>query len=128
MATVPEYRHNAKLINEAQAELIALKAKYDELSEKYATFRASHEKQSEQLLQFQREFALLIQRAKEDNDNLKRALNDIVNASRDEGLAHMCNWMRERAAAALGNSDGTMFGVIEETGEPATFQWKDDRG
>jgi hypothetical protein len=35
---------------------------------------------------------------------LTEALAEIVNASRDEGLAAMCNWMRGRAAAAL--SDG----------------------
>lgn len=29
------------------------------------------------------------------------ALRDIVLASRDDGLAAMCNWMRGRAAAAL---------------------------
>jgi len=32
---------------------------------------------------------------------LRLALNDIVNASRDEGLAHMCNWMRGRALTAI---------------------------
>jgi hypothetical protein len=32
---------------------------------------------------------------------LRQALQEIVNASRDEGLAAMCNWMRGRAAAAL---------------------------
>lgn len=32
---------------------------------------------------------------------LREALNDIVNASRDEGLAKMCNWMRGRAVVGL---------------------------
>jgi hypothetical protein len=32
---------------------------------------------------------------------LREALVDIVNASRDDGLAAMCNWMRGRAAEAL---------------------------
>jgi len=32
---------------------------------------------------------------------LREALGDIVNASRDEGLPAMVNWMRDRAAAAL---------------------------
>jgi hypothetical protein len=34
-------------------------------------------------------------------EGLREALNDIVHASRDEGLATMCNWMRGRAIAAL---------------------------
>lgn len=32
---------------------------------------------------------------------LKKALEDIYLASRDDGLAAMCNWMRGRALAAL---------------------------
>lgn len=32
---------------------------------------------------------------------LRLALGDIANASRDEGLAAMCNWMRNRACLAL---------------------------
>jgi hypothetical protein len=32
---------------------------------------------------------------------MREALNEIVNASRDEGLAAMCNWMRGRAVAAI---------------------------
>lgn len=37
----------------------------------------------------------------EENKRLRQALADIVNASRDDGLAAMCNWMRDRAFAAL---------------------------
>jgi hypothetical protein len=37
-----------------------------------------------------------------ENERLRRALNDIVNASRDEGMAKMILWMRGRAMAALG--------------------------
>jgi hypothetical protein len=33
--------------------------------------------------------------------SLQEALQDIVNASRDDGLAAMVNWMRGRAIAAL---------------------------
>lgn len=36
-----------------------------------------------------------------ENERLRRALNDIVNASRDDGMAKMINWMRGRAVAAL---------------------------
>jgi hypothetical protein len=36
-----------------------------------------------------------------ENERLRQALIDIWNASRDEGLAHMVNWMRGRAIAAL---------------------------
>lgn len=32
---------------------------------------------------------------------LREALGDIINASRDDGLSAMCNWMRGRALAAL---------------------------
>lgn len=32
---------------------------------------------------------------------LRNALSDVVNASRDDGLAAMVNWMRGRALAAL---------------------------
>lgn len=41
-----------------------------------------------------------------ENQRLRRALNDIWDASRDEGLAHMVNWMRGRAIAAL---EGDVF-------------------
>ena len=37
-----------------------------------------------------------------DCEHYREALQDIVDASRDDGLAAMCNWMRGRAAAALG--------------------------
>lgn len=40
-----------------------------------------------------------------ENERLRRALNDIVNASRDEGMAKMINWMRGRAIAALTGED-----------------------
>lgn len=36
---------------------------------------------------------------------LREALSDIVNASRDDGLPAMCNWMRNRAFTALTNED-----------------------
>ena len=36
-----------------------------------------------------------------ENDRLREALQDIFLASRDGGLAHMVNWIRGRAMAAL---------------------------
>lgn len=36
---------------------------------------------------------------------LRSALEDIVNASRDNGLPSMCNWMRGRAITALQDLD-----------------------
>ena len=41
-------------------------------------------------------------------ERLREALHDIVSASRDEGLAAMCNWMRGRAAAALSEGARTL--------------------
>lgn len=40
--------------------------------------------------------------AESENKVMREALVEIVQASRDEGLAYMCNWMRGRAAHALG--------------------------
>ena len=49
---------------------------------------------------------------------LREALGDIVNASRDDGLAAMCNWMRERASAALAaNEPHVMTGYGNSQGE-----------
>jgi hypothetical protein len=42
-----------------------------------------------------------VDRLRAQVEALTEALADIVNASRDEGLAAMCNWMRGRAAVAL---------------------------
>jgi hypothetical protein len=47
-----------------------------------------------------------ITKLRAENKLLREALDDIVNASRDDGLAAMCNWMRGRAAAALGPESG----------------------
>lgn len=38
-------------------------------------------------------------------ETLEEALREIVDASRDESLAAMCNWMRGRAIAALSEID-----------------------
>lgn len=46
-------------------------------------------------------------RAEKENKQLRLALQEIVVASRDNGLAFMCNWMRDHAAAAL---DGLKHG------------------
>ena len=40
-------------------------------------------------------------RTEERAERYRQALQEIVNASRDEGLAAMCNWMRGRAGVAL---------------------------
>lgn len=45
-----------------------------------------------------------IERLEARIEKLEEALRDIVNASRDDGLEAMCNWMRGRAAAALTGS------------------------
>ena len=39
--------------------------------------------------------------AEAERDRYRDALQDIVHASRDEGLAAMIQWMRSRAIAAL---------------------------
>lgn len=35
------------------------------------------------------------------NEQYREALNDIVHASRDKGLASMINWMRDKAITVL---------------------------
>lgn len=85
---------------------------YMKLDAKYQGLRAEHERQGEQLRHFREQLVSIVAGAEAqvdkletENKLLRLALQEIVSASRDEGLSHMCNWMRGRAAAALDGDD-----------------------
>jgi hypothetical protein len=55
------------------------------------------------------------------------ALNDIFNASRDDGLAAMCNWMRSRALAAVQEATSVGYTIVPpDPDDPALNKFRQE--
>lgn len=92
------------VLDAATQALDSIQAELAQVRHDWRVEKAAHERTAAAEAQVRDELAK-VRHAQEtlafELAQVREALGDIVNASRDEGLAAMCNWMRNRAAAAL---------------------------